>query len=540
MSQPLGGKPVVWSADNASLVTTPPPKSITEQITGVPSMSGGGEIDGPEGDDQIAAEFSDGRPARLEDGEVVLPKEFIHQLGVKAIRDAVEKVTGKKMDPTVKEPLPGQGRQGVLAAADGMVAARTPAQQAEYDKYLATVDAKRTDADRQSMLEADRMVASGKTKPAPDAKVIPEPKAPGSGYNPTAVDRFISRNTPRMQQGLEEGLNDFRSAETPATKIHHAAAGIGKTLVGGAADVVVPVAQAVADTAYELGTGEKATPWEKPTKPTVNTPKASVAESATPQMSPIPPHPSQQTEQQMLDRLAPDGTKISRNGQIFQMKDETEKRPGWSGVTFSDSIEGLKLGQKTPPATDAKTMEELRNLYKGMGTKQGAEQTARGLPAYLAELSAPTVTEGERAQNVKTRAALTARDEMLRERAAAIKPSDQIAAQRLEFQQNQAAKADKATAQKGFQEAIQRRRESTSPPLGLNSNVYAALAKSLLEEGYDDTDIDSWLYSADGQDKELEAALISGKQIPDPKTGKLRAPLDVLRERMKRSLDEQE
>jgi hypothetical protein len=75
----------------------------------VPKRIGGGEIRGPRGDDQVPAEFSDGQPARLEDGEVVLPKEAVDALGgPEAIRALVEELTGKQMDPEMKEPLPGQ------------------------------------------------------------------------------------------------------------------------------------------------------------------------------------------------------------------------------------------------------------------------------------------------------------------------------------------------------------------------------------------------------------------------------------------------
>jgi hypothetical protein len=58
--------------------------------------------------DQVPAILPNGSPARLDAGEVVLPKEFVHEIGVRALKKAVAAVTGKEFGAEMKEPLPGQ------------------------------------------------------------------------------------------------------------------------------------------------------------------------------------------------------------------------------------------------------------------------------------------------------------------------------------------------------------------------------------------------------------------------------------------------
>ena len=466
-----------------------------KDTTGVPSMAGGGEIDGAPGDDQVAAEFSDGRPARLEDGEVVLPKEFVHQIGVAQLRKAVEAVTGKKMDPTVKEPLPGQGGAGVLSAADGLA----PDYSAPGDEF------KRL-----------RKTVEGAVAPL---------------QNPVASER----NTLQARPGWEKENMRFRPPMSDGS-------------------VIV-----------------------EPAKPVVNKYSKPPEERAQGQVQASPNYVArafkQTSEQDLLNKLAGEGRSLSRKGNVFRYEDPAAMQPGVSeaqraqnmqaikdnpgyrhprtgelirgnasamraegrrydhlpisGVTFSDTIEGLKLGQKTPPAADAQTMEELRGLYKGMGKAQGAE------------LEAPTVTEAERAGNIRTRKLMEARQQMLEARAAALKPSEVWAAQRFEYDKGRNAEADKRQSRLDRE----KKREyfmgdkSPPPPLGLDRAIYWGLIDEFSQAGFPEDDVITYLNSIN--DPKLEKALMKGELVSGD-DGKMLTPLEMLKARMAASLEQQQ
>jgi hypothetical protein len=104
------------------------------------AFADGGEVIGPEGMDQVPAEMPDGAPARLDDGEFVLPKDYVvayaakalgkkgaglapeklHALGIDLLTQDVTTLTGKPPGPKAMPPLPGQMNQQVPGMADGV------------------------------------------------------------------------------------------------------------------------------------------------------------------------------------------------------------------------------------------------------------------------------------------------------------------------------------------------------------------------------------------------------------------------------------
>jgi hypothetical protein len=323
-------------------------------------------------------------------------------------------------------------------------------------------------------------------------------------------------------------------------------------------------------------------------------PRAPVAASETPKeqsrtaqpierppMSPIPPR-QPRTEQQMLDSMAPAGGSVTRDGRVFRVNDpmamrgrEAERAPagrvvqpgevlrgnsaddqpirgGWlagrpqagrmlrearaydhlpiSGVTYSDSVQGLGLGQRTPPAADAQTMEELKGLYKKEAVGRAGERVAMGLPGVRQALvNRPAVTTADRAQDISAMRDATRQDQMVTQAATELKPSERLAREQFDYTQQKDQQEVVRQNEVDFQTAIKRRRETQTPPLGLSPNLYASLSAGLMKQGFMDDEIDFYLYSLDGKDPDLENALASGEDIKNPFTGELDSPLNILR-----------
>lgn len=107
----------------------------------VPGMRAGGEIDGPSGTDMVPAQMPGGAPARLDDGEFVLPKRYViekarkelgksgqnlsdeslHRLGIDLLEAETLELTGEMPGAKPMSPLPGQGPAPgpVLGMAEG-------------------------------------------------------------------------------------------------------------------------------------------------------------------------------------------------------------------------------------------------------------------------------------------------------------------------------------------------------------------------------------------------------------------------------------
>jgi hypothetical protein len=355
----------------------------------------------------------------------------------------VEAVTGKPMDPTVKEPLPGQGGGGVLSASNVLVTDySSPADEQRRLKAMVQ-GAVAPIVSRESAVSyaspADEQSQLNKTARSAVAGVIPAAEA--ASIAPPKPDPSIMRARP----GWEKEKMTFKPP-----------------MSGG--NVIVEPAQ------------PKREHWKAPEgKPGPN--------YVARMMQEMPE--KMRTEQDMLDKLAGEGRSLTRTGNVFKYADPTEKRPGYSGVTFSDTIEGAGLGQKTPPAADAQTMEELRGLYKGLGKAQGDVFRRQGLSGQVAELNAPAVTRGERGQNLQLRSGLTARDQMMQTAAAAIKPGDALAMQKFEYERGRDESNDDRAKKQKQQEFVMDVMKTQTPPGPLTPEQYGSALNNFIDKGYD-------------------------------------------------------